>query len=117
MKKTSYGVYTGCSVTAQETPDMTIKVSSGVVYMENGDRIETIEEPVIEITTADPSEPRIDIVYIQNGIVYTFDGNPAAEPTAPTVDGLVLAEIAVAANATTIEAANITDKRKSLRSW
>ena len=36
-EKTSYGVLSGLEVTAQDEPDMTVNVSSGIIYMQNGD--------------------------------------------------------------------------------
>lgn len=78
----------------------------------------------LTVTTADPSNPRIDkvVVTIQDAYytgasnTVTFQviaGTPAGSPVAPTtpVDSLSLATIAVAAGATSITNANITDTR------
>lgn len=115
-EKTSYGVYTGLEVTAQETPDMTVNVAKGTIYMQNGDRFE-VEADIIIVPTADKTNARIDIIYINStGVLSYLVGTAAEVPEAPSTPtgGLILAEIAVAANATAIETANITDKAKQL---
>jgi hypothetical protein len=79
---------------------------------------------VATITTADATNPRIDKVCITvNDAYYTGSlnnvainvvaGTPASSPVAPNTpaNSLVLATVAVAANATTIVTANITDAR------
>ena len=76
------------------------------------------------ITTASPSLPRIDLVCItvndsaytgslNNVTVQVVAGTPAASPTAPATptNSLALARVAVAAGATSILNANITDVR------
>ena len=78
----------------------------------------------LTVTTANPSNPRIDrvVVTIQDAYytgasnTVTFQviaGTPAGSPVAPStpVDSLSLATIAVAAGATSITNANITDTR------
>jgi len=113
-EKTSYGVVSGLVTTAQDEPDMTVNVSSGVIYMQNGDRFE-VDTDVITVDTADTTNARKDIIYVNSTGEITYLAGTAAEaPEAPSTPtgGLILAEIAVAANATAIETANITDKRK-----
>jgi len=81
----------------------------------------------LTVTTANPSNPRIDrvVVTIQDAYytgssnTVTFQviaGTPAGSPVAPAtpVDSLSLATIAVAAGATSITNANITDTRVSV---
>jgi hypothetical protein len=116
IEKTSYGIVSGLEVTAQEVPDMTVNVSSGIIYMQDGERFE-VEADTIAVVEADEENPRIDIIYINGtGLVSYMPGIAAEEPTAPEIPlgSQLLAEIAVAANATAIEAANITDKSKVL---
>ena len=115
-EKTSYGVVSGLTVTAQDTPDMTVNVSSGIIYMQNGDRFE-VDTDVITIDTADTTNARKDIIYVNSTGEITYLAGTAAEvPEAPSTPtgGLILAEIAVAANTTAIETSNITDKKKSI---
>lgn len=79
---------------------------------------------VATITTANPSNPRIDRVCITVSDAYytgslnqvainVVAGTPAASPTAPAIpaNSISLATIAVAAGATSILTANITDTR------
>ena len=115
-EKTSYGVVSGLTVTAQDVPDMSVNVSSGVIYMQDGERFE-VEADTMNVVEADADNPRIDIIYINGtGLVSYYPGTAAVEPTAPETpsSSQLLAEIAVAANATAIETANITDKKKSI---
>ena len=115
-EKTSYGVVSGLTVTAQDVPDMSVNVSSGVIYMQNGDRFE-VDTDVITVDTADTTNARKDIIYVNSTGKITYLAGTAAEaseaPSTPT-GGLILAEIAVAANAIKIETKNITDKRKTI---
>lgn len=113
-EKTSYGVVSGLEVTAQDIPDMSVNVSEGIIYMQDGERFE-VEADTMNVMEADAENPRIDIIYINGtGEVSYMPGIAAAVPEAPEtpLGSQLLAEIAVAANATAIETANITDKRK-----
>jgi len=79
---------------------------------------------VLTVTTANPSNPRIDIVVITVSDAYytgslntvalnVIAGTPAASPVAPSTpaNSILLATIAVAAATTAITNANITDNR------
>ena len=115
-EKTSYGVVSGLEVTAQDEPDMTVNVSSGIIYMQDGERFE-VEAGTKAVEEADADNPRKDIIYVNStGEITYLAGTAAAVPTAPSTPtgGLILAEIAVAANATAIETSNITNKKKSI---
>jgi len=84
--------------------------------MQNGDRFE-VNTDVITIDTADTTNARKDIIYVNSTGEITYLAGTAAEaPEAPSTPtgGLILAEIAVAANTTAIETSNITDKKKSI---
>ena len=118
IEKTSYGVVSGLEVTAQDEPDMSVNVSEGIIYMQDGERFE-VEADTMAVVEADEENPRIDIIYINGtGVVSYMPGIAAAQPEAPeTPSGSqLLAEIEVEANATAIEAENIIDKRKALLS-
>jgi len=113
-EKTSYGVVSGLEVTAQAVPGMSVNVSEGIIYMQDGERFE-VEAGTIAVEEADAEKPRKDIIYINGtGEVSCMPGVAEEEPAAPEtpLGSQLLAEIAVAANATAIETANITDKRK-----
>jgi len=81
----------------------------------------------LSVTTADPTNPRIDRVVVTvndsyytgatNNVTFTVvAGTPAGSPTAPATptNSISLATIAVAAGATSILNANITDTRVSV---
>lgn len=116
-EKTSYGVYSGLGVTAQETPDMTVNVAAGTIYMANGTRFTPVANAALAVTAADATNPRIDIVYVNaSGVIAYLAGTAASSPAVPSVPtgGQVLARIAVAAEATTITASVIADVRKMI---
>lgn len=115
-EKTSYGVVSGLEVTAQDIPDMSVNVSEGIIYMQDGERFEVVAD-TMNVIEADADNPRTDIIYINGtGLVSYMPGVAAEEPTAPEtpLGSQLLAEIAVGALVTEIEAANITDKRKTI---
>ena len=81
-------------------------------------------DTVVAITTANPTNPRIDLVCAtvqdayytgaQNNVVFqVVAGTPASSPVVPSVpaNSIALAEIAVAAGALSITTGNITDRR------
>jgi hypothetical protein len=114
IEATGNGVITGLTVTAQATPNMTVAVATGTVHMPEGKRFTPVANSALAITAANITNPRKDIVYVSStGIISYLAGTAAASPVAPNVPagGLLLAEISVAANATTIVSADITDKR------
>ena len=116
-EKTDYGVLSGLVVGAQDTPDMTVKVSAGIAYLSTGTRYAPTAVASISVTAADATNPRVDIVYLSTaGVVTYLAGTAAAEPSAPSVPSgaLGLASIAVAAEATTVEAGNITSTKRTL---
>ena len=116
-EKTDYGVLSGLVTSAQGTPDMTVSVSAGVAYMSNGTRYAPAAVASLAVTAADATNPRKDIVYLSSaGVVSYLAGTAAATPAAPATPagGLLLAEISVAANQTTVVTGNITDKRRTL---
>lgn len=117
LEKTSYGVYTGLAVSAQATPDMTVAVATGIIYMDTGRRFTPTANTALAVPAANIINSRIDIVYVNSsGVISYLAGTAAISPSAPSVPtgGQKLAEISVAARATTIVAANIADRRKTL---
>jgi hypothetical protein len=115
LESTGYGVISGLTTSAQSTPNMTVSVITGLVYMSNGTRYTPTANTALVITTADETNPRIDIVYVNStGVISYLAGTPLASPVAPTLPtgGLLLAEIAVAAGVLTINNSDITDERK-----
>jgi hypothetical protein len=79
---------------------------------------------VLSITTADPTNPRVDLVCLtvndayytgalNNAVLQVVAGTPAGSPVAPALpaNSISLATVAVGAGATAITNANITDTR------
>ena len=118
------------AVTAQASPNMTVNIASGwgaIVATTSNLGVYGIynDATVIQsISAADATNPRIDLIVatvndaqysgsLNNVVFTTVAGTPAASPTVPSTpsNSIVLAQIAVAANASTITTANITDRR------
>lgn len=122
------GVYsddTNLAVTAQASPDMSVKVSSGLAWLQAAD-LRGIVFPMTEavdltIETADALQARIDTVVIgldktrRTGYLKVVKGLPGGGATAPVRDGnyfeLVLAEITVRPATSAIISADISDQR------
>lgn len=121
------------AVTAQGTPNMTVNIAPGYAVLvgastsTQGSYVATNDATVVQtITAADTSNPRIDLIYLQvndsaysgslNSVTLSYlTGVAQPIPVAPVPSGsatyYILAQIAVAANATSITTANITDLR------
>ena len=119
------------AVTQSATPAMTVQIAAGYAviigttqtnmgaYIAYNDGATTVN-----FTTANPTLPRIDLVCVTvNDAYYTgstnnvtfqvIAGTPNASPTVPATpaNSIALAQVAIAANATSIVNANITDLR------
>jgi len=106
------GVISGCAVTAQGTPDMTVAVASGTVVV--GGTRATVTGGNVTITTADANNPRIDLVVVNSsGTKSVTAGTPAVGPVMPAIPSTstVLAIVYVPTNDGTIESTQIIDKR------
>jgi hypothetical protein len=86
-------------------------------------------QAILTVTTANPSNPRIDLVCVTvrdayytgayNDVIFqVIAGTPAGSPVAPTLpaNSISLATIAVGAGVTSITTANITDTRVAVTS-
>ena len=118
-------------VTQNSPTGMSVLVSSGWAnilgtYQTNMGAYQAYNDAssALTITTANPSNPRIDLICITVSDAYytgalntvafnVVAGTPATSPVAPSTpdNSIVLAKVAVAAGATTITNANITDQR------
>lgn len=98
-ESTGYGIVSGCEPSIS---GLTVKVGAGVVHLADGTRKE-IAQTNIMLDAADPTNPRIDLVYIDStGTVVKITGT-AASPSAPTLPngGISVAQVSVAAGAST----------------
>lgn len=110
------GVLTGCVVTAQGSPDMTVAVAAGTVQI--GAVTVAVTGANGTITTADGSNPRLDVISINSsGVIVVTAGTPAAEPAAPSIpaSSAILALVHIPASDTTISSSQIVDKRVIVR--
>lgn len=126
---------TDLAVTANGTPNMTVNVAAGEAVVDGSQNTlsqgsyEVLNDATVNLAIAasDPTNPRIDIVVAQvqdaaySGATNAWQlavvtGTPAPSPSVPAApaNSLILAQIAVAANATTIVSGNITDRRTYL---
>src|SRR5262245_33676326 len=60
-----YGVVTGCEVTEQGTPDMTVAVEAGEVQFADGSTA-TVSAGNVTVGTAHASNPRLDLITASN---------------------------------------------------
>jgi hypothetical protein len=106
------GVLSGCGVTAQGTPDLTLAVASGFVVSAGIKK--TVASGNVAIAAADGANPRVDLVYADaNGAKAVRTGVAAANPKAPALNAgeSLLAMVYVPAGDTAIADNQITDKR------
>ena len=108
---------TALVVSAQSTPNMTIKVSSGECSI-NGAILQNTASTNLTITSNTASYARIDaIVAYINGTTYdlrVLKGTAAATPSAPDCSSnmyVKLAEVYVGVGVSSIQTSNITDCR------
>lgn len=106
------GVLSGCAVTAQGSPDMTVAVASGSVRI--ADTAVAVSSGNVTVTAAHATNPRFDIVVVSNaGTKSVVAGTAAAVPVMPDIpaNSVLLAQIYVPANDTAINSNQIVDKR------
>lgn len=116
-EKTSYGVVSGLGVTQQASPDMTVRVATGIIWMASGVRFTPSANNALAVTAADATNPRIDIVYINSsGVIAYLAGTAAASPAQPATPagGQLIATIYVAAGDTAIGTAKIQNRRQNM---
>lgn len=115
LNNTGYGIISGGVVSAQSTPNMTVNVNNIVVDMPNGANFSLSGNSSLSVSSANSTNPRIDIVYVSSsGSITYLSGIPASSPSAPSLPSgaFLLAEIYVGASVSSILNSNITDKRK-----
>lgn len=108
----SRGVLSGCAVTAQGTPDMTVAVASGTIAWDGG--VVAVAGGNATITTANATYGRLDLVYATSaGAIGVQAGVASNIPVMPSIpaNSVVLACVYVPANDTAISSNQIIDKR------
>jgi hypothetical protein len=111
------GVVSGCEVTAQGTPDMTVAVASGVAIVAGTSA--TVASGNVTITAADGTNPRFDLICVDSaGTKSAVAGTAASNPVFGDPAGkVVLAAVYVPANDTAIASNQIVDKRVIVKTW
>ena len=107
------GVVSGCGVTAQGSPDMTVAIAAGTIRIASGGQV-AVTSGNGTITAADATNPRIDLVSASDtGTKTVTAGTANATPKSPALPSghVALAMVYVPANDTTISSGQITDKR------
>lgn len=110
------GVVSGCAVTQQLVPNMSVAVSAGNVII-SGVPV-SVAQATKAVGAADNALPRIDLVVVhENGTIAVVPGTPEMRPTWPLIpeDAVVLATIVVPPSAGEIRNQEILDKRVMLR--
>lgn len=105
------GVVTGCGVTAQGTPNMTVAVAAGSIAVTGAEV--AVAGGNVTITAANATNPRFDLIVASSaGALSAVAGTPAAQPTFPAIPAasVVLAVVYVPANDTAINTNQIIDK-------
>jgi hypothetical protein len=112
-ESTGYGIVSGFEPSIS---GLTVTVAAGVVHLADGTRKE-LSATNITLDNADPTNPRLDLVYIDStGTVAKITGTAAASPSVPALPtgGISVAQVSVAANAST---GTVTDSRDMLKRW
>lgn len=105
-------VKTGCAVTAQGTPNMTVAIAAGTVS--SGGVSYTVTAGNGTITAADATNPRLDLVVITSAGAIAIRTGAASlnpKPAARVTNDIVLAVVFVPAASTVVAANQITDLR------
>ncbi len=107
------GIESGCKVSAQASPNMTVAVAAGVVYVA-GTRVGISNVAATASMTADGTNPRWYLVCANlNRSVSLTAGTANAVPVFPTIPtgAMVLAAVYVGAAVSSIGNTDITDVR------
>ncbi len=113
------GVGQGMLVTAQGTPDQTVKSAAGTVFIE-GVRTDVVAKDPISLSAAPTTAgfSRYDLIVCKaDGTVDKRDGTAALKPEFPTltVSDVLLAAVFRDTNDNVVAAPEITDKRNQIR--
>lgn len=111
------GVISGCQVTAQGSPDMSVHVAAGTVTIGGATAAVTADD--LSVTAADATNPRFDLVAADDtGALAMVDGTADPNPVFPAVpaDSVILASVYVPATDTDVDSNQIVDKRAIVRS-
>lgn len=106
-------VVSGGAVTAQGSPDMTVAVAKAAIISQSGN-VQAVAAGNVTITTADATNPRLDLVVITSAGAKAARAGTAAQfpvPPARSAGDVPLALVYIPAAATQITSARLTDMR------
>lgn len=106
------GVVSGCGVTPQGSPNMTVTVAAGTVQVA-GSNV-AVTSGLVTITANSSGNPRFDLVCVNSsGTKSAVAGATNANPTFPSIpsNSVVLAAVYVPSGVSAITAGHIVDKR------
>lgn len=106
------GVLSGLGCSAQASPDMTVAVAAGQARI--GGYYPVYAGGNATITTADSTNPRIDIITLDyNAAITVTAGTAASAPVAPSIpaNSVLLCQVYVSAGITSVGSSRIIDKR------
>lgn len=107
------GVLTGCAVTAQGAPNMTVAVASGTTTPDGSSSV-SVTSGNLTISAAHATLGRLDLISVNaTGVKAVTTGTAATNPSMPALpaSSILLAAVFVPAAATTITTIRIVDKR------
>lgn len=105
-------VDSGCGVTAQGTPDLTVAVAAGTVIVAGAPV--AVAGGNLAIAAGNATNPRFDLIVVNNaGVKSVTAGTAAANAVFPAIpaNSVVLAAVYMPANAATVTTGQIIDKR------
>lgn len=103
----------GGTVSASSPASLVLRVTAGSWVRNSGARV-AFNAGTVTLAAADGTNPRIDLVVVNNsGTLSKVDGTAAASPARPAVpaNSVALAEVRVPANDTAVTQDQITDLR------
>lgn len=106
------GVVSGCAVTAQASPNMTVAVAAGTVRIGGADV--AVSSGNVTVTANATGNPRLDLICVNgSGTKSAQAGTAAATPKYPTIpaSSVVLYAVYVPASLSAVTSSHITDKR------
>lgn len=107
------GVISGCEVAAKGTPDMNVTVSAGTIVV--GGTVAAVSAGTLSVSSANATNARFDLVRVNSSgslsiLAGTASSNPVFNNTLSSTE-VALASLYIPANASSVTANQIVDKR------
>lgn len=110
-----YRIISGCEVTAQGSPDLSVHVAAGVIRPGDSSRVAVVADDLV-VDAADATDFRIDIISVSNtGVLTITTGSAqtlaACKPPTLPANHIALALVYVPPTATIVDSDQIKDRR------